>query len=142
MTDIVDRATRSRMMSAIRSKNTRPELVVRSHLHRAGLRFRIHPKKIPGTPDLVLPAWRAVVFVHGCFWHHHTGCAKAYTPKTNRRFWKNKFAANIARDQAKKQALRSAGWRVFTIWECGSSEARLDHLVRKIRKTSPRRRAT
>ncbi len=134
MTDIVDRATRSRMMASIRDRNTSPELRVRSHLHRAGLRFRLHPKNLPGRPDVVLPRYRAVVFVHGCFWHRHPGCDRAYIPKSNRRFWLSKFAGNVKRDAAKTAALRAADWRVFTVWECRVSEARLDALVRRIRR--------
>lgn len=132
MTDIVDRATRSRMMSGIRARNTKPEIAVRSFLHRSGLRFRLHSGSLPGTPDLVLSRWHAVVFVHGCFWHRHPGCMKAYTPKSNRRFWMTKFRTNVARDIATTEALRRAGWRVFTIWECQVTPARLAKLVRDI----------
>jgi DNA mismatch endonuclease (patch repair protein) len=106
------------MMAGIRARNTKPEIAVRSFLHRSGLRFRIHSRSLPGKPDLVLPRWRAVVFVNGCFWHRHRGCPKAYTPKSNRRFWMAKFHENVARDAAAASALRRAGWRVFTIWEC------------------------
>jgi DNA mismatch endonuclease (patch repair protein) len=133
MADIVDRATRSRMMSGIRARNTKPEIAVRSFLHRSGLRFRIHSKSLPGKPDLVLPRWRAVVFVNGCFWHRHPDCPKAYTPMSNRRFWMAKFQANVARDAAAAAALRTAGWRVFTIWECEVSRGNLSRLVRSIR---------
>lgn len=132
MADIVDRATRSRMMSGIRARNTKPEIAVRSFLHRSGLRFRLHTKSLPGKPDLVLPRWRAVVFVNGCFWHRHPGCPKAYTPKSNRRFWMAKFRANVARDTAAARTLSEAGWRVFTIWECEVTEAGLARLLRRI----------
>jgi DNA mismatch endonuclease (patch repair protein) len=138
MADIVDRATRSRMMSGIRARNTKPEVAVRSFLHRAGLRFRLHSKSLPGTPDLVLPRWHAVVFVHGCFWHRHPGCSKAYTPKSNRRFWMTKFRMNIARDAVAIAALRHAGWRVFTVWECQASAANLRRLVAAIRRGQSR----
>jgi DNA mismatch endonuclease, patch repair protein len=112
MVDIVDRATRSRMMSGIKGKNTKPELIVRSYLHRCGLRFRLHDRRLPGKPDLVLRRHRAVVHVHGCFWHQHEDCQFAYMPKSNRQFWKDKLKG-------------SEGWRVFTIWECEAADKRV-----------------
>lgn len=130
--DIVSKAKRSSMMSGIRGKDTDPELRVRSHLHRAGLRFRLHAKGLPGRPDIVLPRWRTVVFVHGCFWHRHPGCRYAYTPSSNRPFWRSKFAANVERDRRKVRQLRKAGWTVLTVWECRTSSPQLDHLVRRI----------
>jgi DNA mismatch endonuclease (patch repair protein) len=132
MADNVDRATRSRMMSRIGSSDTAPEIIVRSYLHRAGLRFRLHERALPGTPDVVLPKWRVALFVHGCFWHRHRNCRFAYTPKSNRRFWKTKFAANVSRDAEKATQLRRAGWRVLTIWECQLSPARLHRLAASI----------
>src|SRR4051812_7398106 len=96
--DIVDRTTRSRMMSGIRNKNTRPEIAIRQALHAAGYRFRLHRRDLPGSPDIVLPRHRIAVFVHGCFWHRHLGCRFATSPKTNQDFWNTKFAANVARD--------------------------------------------
>lgn len=119
MTDIVDAATRSRMMAAVRQKNTKPELVLRRLLHREGLRFRLHRKDLPGKPDIVLQRHRAVVFVHGCFWHRHPGCRLASTPRTRVEFWEAKFAANRTRDRRVAETLRADGWRVFTVWECG-----------------------
>lgn len=118
MTDIVDQQTRSRMMSAIRGKDTKPELALRRALHSRGFRFRLHSQKVHGRPDLVLPKYRAIVFVHGCFWHRHEGCRYATTPATRSEFWEAKFAANVARDSAVRGALLAAGWRVATIWEC------------------------
>lgn len=118
MTDIVDQQTRSRMMSGIRGKNTKPELALRRALHARGFRFRLHSKKVHGRPDLVLPKYRAVVFVHGCFWHQHEGCRYATTPATRSEFWQAKFAANVARDNSVRGALLDEGWRVATIWEC------------------------
>ena len=132
MADIVDRVTRSRMMSRIGTSDTEPEIIVRSQLHRAGLRFRLHVRALPGTPDIVLPKWRVVLFVHGCFWHRHRNCRFAYTPKSNRRFWKAKFLANVSRDAEKTTQLRRAGWRVLTIWECQLSPARLQRLAGSI----------
>ena len=134
MADIVDRATRSRMMSAIRSKNTDPELRVRRHLHRSGLRFRLHDARLPGRPDIVLARYRTVIQVHGCFWHRHDRCEFAYTPSSNRRFWTKKFRENVERDARSERQLRELGWRVIVVWECEiSSSRRLDRLVRQIR---------
>src|SRR5687768_5572518 len=136
MADIVDPRTRSRMMSGIRGKNTKPELAVRSYLHRRGLRFRLHGRGLPGRPDLVLPRFRAVVFVHGCFWHQHEGCRFAYSPVSNRRFWEAKLRGNAERDRRHAIALAEAGWRVFVVWECeiGRPQA-LDRLIRLITRT-------
>ena len=118
MIDVVDQKTRSRMMSGIRGKDTRPEMLVRSGLHRLGFRFRLHARNLPGSPDLVLKRYRAVVFVHGCYWHRHEGCRYATTPATRPEFWQEKFEANVERDQRHQKMLREAGWRVFVVWEC------------------------
>lgn len=119
MADIVDPRTRSRMMAGIKGKDTRPELLIRSALHKAGFRFRLHDKRLPGSPDLVLPKYRAVIFVHGCYWHRHKGCRFATTPATRTEFWGNKFRRNVERDERNRVQLLDDGWRVFTIWECG-----------------------
>lgn len=116
--DIVDSPTRSRMMSGIRGKNTRPEVALRRALHACGFRYRLHVKQLPGKPDLVLARYQAVIFVHGCFWHHHGNCAYAATPATRADFWMQKFRMNIARDHDVKTALLADQWRVATIWEC------------------------
>ena len=118
MADIVDEQTRSRMMSGIRGKNTKPELALRRALHARGFRFRLHSSVVLGRPDLVLPKYHAVVFVHGCFWHRHEGCRYTTSPSTRPEFWQAKFAANIARDSTVRRDLLEAGWRVATIWEC------------------------
>ena len=118
MADTLTKAERSRLMSKIRSKNTGPERAVRSLLHRAGYRFRIHVRSLPGTPDVVLPASRVVVFVHGCFWHRHKGCKIATTPKTHKKFWFDKFAKNVANDLKHRRRLRRLGWRVVVVWAC------------------------
>lgn len=118
MPDIVDRATRSRMMAGIGNRNTVPELVLRRALHALGLRYRLHDRKLPGTPDLVFPRFRAVCFVHGCFWHRHAGCPYATTPATRPEFWKAKFDSNVERDRRNRLALIEAGWRVAIVWEC------------------------
>lgn len=110
-------------MSRIRGKDTRPELLLRRAVHRLGLRYRLHPKELPGRPDLVFPKYHAVVFVHGCFWHRHAGCSIATTPKSNVDFWRAKFEANVARDQRNVASLESLGWRVFTVWECETNTA-------------------
>lgn len=118
MVDVVDSVTRSRMMANIKGKDTRPEIALRKALHALGLRFRLHGKRLPGTPDIVLPKWRAAIFVHGCFWHRHEGCRYASSPSTRREFWNEKFAANVARDRRNQDRLISAGWRVRVVWEC------------------------
>lgn len=118
MADIVDAATRSRMMAGIRGANTRPELRLRSALHRQGFRYRIHDVRLPGRPDLVFPRHNAVIFVHGCFWHRHEGCHWCTTPASNADFWNAKFAANVERDLRHQQTLCEAGWRVAIVWEC------------------------
>lgn len=118
MTDIVDQQTRSRMMAGIKGKNTRPELALRRAMHARGFRYRLHSTKIHGRPDLVLPKYRAVVFVHGCFWHRHEGCRYATNPTTRAEFWEAKFEANVTRDNVVQGALLDAGWRIATIWEC------------------------
>ncbi|WP_374433370.1 very short patch repair endonuclease [Tabrizicola sp.] len=118
MADIVDKQTRSRMMSAIRGKDTKPELALRRALHSRGFRFRLHSGKVHGRPDLVLPKHRAVIFVHGCFWHRHVGCRYTTTPSTRPDFWQAKFDANVARDSAVRTKLIEDGWRVATVWEC------------------------
>lgn len=118
MTDIVDKKTRSRMMAGIKGKNTKPELALRRALHALGFRFRLHSGNVHGRPDLVLPKYRAVVFVHGCFWHRHEGCRYTTTPSTRPEFWQAKFEANVVRDIAVRMALLEDGWRVATVWEC------------------------
>lgn len=121
MTDVVDAATRSRMMSGIRSKDTKPEMIVRRALHKAGFRYRLHDKKLPGKPDIVLPKYRTVIFVHGCFWHGH-GCKDFKWPKSREQWWREKIEGNVARDKAVTTKLGHLGWRISTIWECESEE--------------------
>ncbi len=133
MVDVVDQATRSRMMSGIRGRDTVAELTVRKFLHKSGLRFRLHAA-LPGKPDLLFPKYQAAVFVHGCFWHRHPGCRYATTPKSNTDFWREKFAANVARDKRTVTALRKLGWRVLTIWECQLDTRHLQDLRERIIK--------
>jgi DNA mismatch endonuclease (patch repair protein) len=118
MVDVVSKSVRGRMMSAIRGRDTAPERTLRRILFAKGLRFRLHGADLPGRPDLVLPRHRAVIFVHGCFWHRHPGCCFATTPATNVAFWQDKFSANVARDCRNHQKLLAAGWRVAIVWEC------------------------
>lgn len=118
MIDIVDKNRRSELMRGIRSRDTKPELKVRKAAHSLGLRFRLHRKDLPGHPDVVFPKYGAVILVHGCFWHRHKGCSKAYSPKSNRIFWQRKFAVNISRDRRVETELKGLGWRILKIWEC------------------------
>ncbi len=120
--DLISRERRSWNMSRIKSKNTKPELIVRSLLHRLGYRFRIHKKDLPGNPDIVLPKYKTIILVHGCYWHRHKGCKFAYKPKTNISFWEKKFNDNVQRDQKNQQLLISLGWKVHIIWECEAKE--------------------
>lgn len=134
MADIVDKATRSRMMAGIRGTDTKPERLVRSWLHRQGLRFRLHKSGLPGRPDIILSKYRAAIFVHGCFWHRHPGCRYATTPASNAAFWQEKFRKNVERDRKKTAELRRLGWRVLTIWECQvGGERQLNRLTEKVR---------
>ena len=116
--DTLSKEKRSWNMSRIKSRDTEPELIVRSILHRAGFRFRLHRKDLPGKPDIVLPKYKTVVFVHGCFWHRHQGCSFAYMPKSKKVFWRKKFSKNKERDKHHCQALASLGWKVIVVWEC------------------------
>jgi DNA mismatch endonuclease (patch repair protein) len=131
MVDTRSPEQRRRIMQSIRSKNTGPEQVVRSVLHGLGLRFRLHRKDLPGTPDIVLPGRGAVVFVHGCYWHGH-GCSKGQPPKSRTEFWLPKLKRNKERDAEKERALSKLGWKVITIWQCETSDT--SALRRKLRK--------
>lgn len=118
MVDTLTPAERSARMSRIRSSNTKPEVALRKALHRLGFRFRLHGRRLPGKPDIVLAKHRTVVFVHGCFWHRHEGCKVATTPKSNSEFWVEKFNRNVIRDTAILEQLYDTGWRVIIAWEC------------------------
>lgn len=122
--DNLSRERRSWNMSRIRSSNTRPERLVRSLLHNLGYRFRLNRKDLPGKPDIVLPKYRTAIYVHGCFWHRHRGCALAYVPKSNLPFWNKKFSRNVQRDLEVTSALEQAGWRQLVIWECEIKDQR------------------
>lgn len=127
MVDIVNKAVRSRMMASIRGQDTRPEMMVRRFLHGKGFRYRLHARSLPGSPDLVLPKYRLAIFVHGCFWHRHTGCRYATIPDQNREKWQRKFVQNVERDQRNINQLLERGWRVIVVWECGlrTAESRI-----------------
>jgi DNA mismatch endonuclease (patch repair protein) len=116
--DRLDKSRRSWNMGRIKGRDTVPEIAVRSILHRAGFRFRLHRKDLPGRPDIVLPGRKIVIFVHGCFWHRHEGCKYSYTPKSNVAFWQGKFEGNVARDRKNAKDLKAVGWRVVVVWEC------------------------
>ena len=118
MTDNLTAEQRRKCMSRIGGKNTKPEKIVSSWLHQRGYRFRLHRKDLPGKPDIVLPKYKTVVFVHGCFWHQHEGCRKALLPQTNKDFWLKKLQQNAIRDQAVQEQLETCGWKVFVIWQC------------------------
>lgn len=115
--DTVEPHIRSKIMASVGQKNTGVEVLLRKALHHRGLRYRLHDRSLPGSPDLVFPRFHAVVFVHGCYWHAH-GCHRSTVPKTRKAFWSAKFSANKARDLKKADTLRAAGWRVLTVWEC------------------------
>lgn len=133
MADVVDPATRTRMMRGIKGQDTQPELAVRRYLHAAGLRFRLHDRRLPGSPDVVLPRFRTVVLVHGCFWHRHEGCPYATTPSSRPDFWSRKFAQNVLRDADNVRALQAAGWAVLTMWECRARDPlQLDELFWRV----------
>ena len=118
MTDVINKATRSRMMAGMKGKNTVPELVLRQAMHKRGFRFRLHVKQLLGRPDLLFPKYKAAVFVHGCFWHRHRNCRYAKTPATRIEFWQTKFAANVAGNSAAVVWLTKNGWRIAILWEC------------------------
>ena len=118
MSDVHTPSVRSYNMSRIRGKNTKPELLVRQHLHSLGFRYRLHTATLPGKPDLVLAKYRTVVFIHGCFWHCHEGCRYFVVPKTRTDFWMNKIGRNVANDLRQQSELVAQGWRVITVWEC------------------------
>jgi len=133
MADIVDPATRSRMMSGIRDKHTRPELLLRKLLHASGFRFRLHRRDLPGSPDIVLPIRNVAIFVNGCFWHAHEGCRFATLPRSRQSFWKKKLEGNRARDHVAVERLLDQEWRVLVVWECAlRSSIDLDRVSSKV----------
>ncbi len=134
MADRIPPEHRSWNMSRIRGRDTKPEVLVRSLLHRMGYRFRLHRTDLPGKPDIVLPKYRTIVLVHGCFWHRHRNCRFAYTPKSRMEFWNAKFARNVERDLDVRRQLRKLGWKVVVVWECQLTKVhRLHALFSRIR---------
>lgn len=139
MADKLSSTQRKYCMSRIRGKNTKPEILVRKGLHARGFRFRLHNKKLPGSPDIVLPKYGVAIMVNGCFWHGHKGCRYATKPKTNVEFWETKIARNLHRDEVTNAHLEALGWHVITVWECELREksilaSRLDALAEEIRE--------
>jgi DNA mismatch endonuclease (patch repair protein) len=124
MTDVVSTARRSQMMSGIKAKNSRPEMLVRKALFAMGHRFRLHRRDLPGTPDIVMSGRKIAIFVHGCFWHSHHGCRYAKVPSTRTEFWSAKLQTNIERDQRVADKLAEMGWRVLNVWECSTRDPR------------------
>lgn len=118
MADVHDKVTRSKNMAAIKGRNTKPEMLVRRFLHANGFRYKLHDKSLPGKPDIVLPKYKTVIFVHGCFWHGHKGCKYFVVPKTRTEWWLNKINGNIANDKKAIKALKKEGWKIINLWEC------------------------
>ena len=133
--DKISKNHRSWNMSRINGSDTKPEIAVRSFLHRQGLRFRVNDKKLPGKPDIVLKKYSTVVFVDGCFWHRHPSCRFAYTPKSRIKFWNGKFEKNIERDKNVNKLLKKLSWNIIRIWECEISDKKLEDLISIIRKS-------
>ncbi len=129
--DVFSPEKRSRIMSRISGKNTKPEIYIRSLLHRLGYRFRLHRADLPGKPDITLPKHKKIIFVHGCFWHGHEGCRRAKRPDTNKEFWDKKIEGNIARDKHNREKLETLGWKVMVVWTCEikQSEPPVDKLI-------------
>ena len=127
--DVHSKKTRSYNMSQIKGKNTKPEETVRKYLFSKGFRYRKNDKRLPGTPDIVLPRYKTVIFVNGCFWHGHKGCKFFVWPKSNQQFWKNKITANIERDQRKRKKLEDLGWNVIVIWECELKKPQIENTL-------------
>lgn len=132
--DVHDKTTRSYNMSKIKGKNTKPEEKVRKYLFSQGFRFRKNDKRLPGTPDIVLPRYRMVIFVNGCFWHGHSGCKYFVWPKSNADFWKSKIEKNIIRDRIKEEELHALGWRVIVVWECELKSGRADESLEQLKR--------
>lgn len=138
MTDVHTKEKRSYNMSRIRSKDTKPEMLVRKFLFAKGFRYRLHDKKLPGRPDIVLPKYKSVIFIHGCFWHGHEGCKYFVIPKTRKEWWLNKISGNQTRDEQSVKLLKQHGWNIITVWECDLKKnivtGTLDHLENQLYK--------
>jgi DNA mismatch endonuclease (patch repair protein) len=129
MADVHSKEARSKNMAAIKGKNTKPELLVRKFLHANGYRYKLHDKSLLGKPDIVLPKYKTVIFVHGCFWHGHKGCKYFVVPKTRTDWWLNKIQGNIANDNKASRALKKEGWKIMTIWECSLKPANVERTL-------------
>ena len=135
MTDVFSKAKRSWVMSRVGQKDTRPEISVRKLLYAAGFRYRLHVAGLPGKPDIVLPRAKHVIFVHGCFWHHHPGCSRSSFPASNSAFWEQKITGNVRRDKNVRRKLRQLGWSVTTIWDCQiNNRAKREHCFKNLLK--------
>jgi DNA mismatch endonuclease, patch repair protein len=132
MADVHNKATRSFNMSQIKGKNTKPEMLVRKFLHAQGFRYKLHDRKLPGRPDLVLPKYKTIIFIHGCFWHGHVSCSYYVVPKTRTDWWLNKINGNIANDQKAMAALKKGGWKIITIWECDLKANKISETLAKL----------
>ncbi|HRI21306.1 MAG TPA: DNA mismatch endonuclease Vsr [Panacibacter sp.] len=137
MADVHTKEQRSYNMSCIKSRNTKPEIMVRSFLHRNGFRYKLHDKNLPGKPDIVLPKYKTIIFIHGCFWHGHTNCKYYVVPKTRTEWWLDKINGNIAKDVLAVKALKKEGWKIIIVWECQLKPANqmktLHQLVRRLK---------
>ena len=134
MADVHDKATRSYNMSQIRSRNTKPEMLVRRFLHAEGFRYKLHDKKLPGKPDIVLPKYKTVIFIHGCFWHGHKDCRYFVVPKTRTEWWLNKINSNITNDTKAVKALKKENWRILNLWECDLKSTKLSTTLSRLLK--------
>ncbi|MBV8391066.1 MAG: DNA mismatch endonuclease Vsr [Mucilaginibacter sp.] len=137
MADVHSKEARSYNMSRIRSKDTKPEMLVRRFLHKNGFRYRLHVKDLPGKPDIVLPKYKTVIFIHGCFWHGHEGCKYYVVPKTRTDWWLHKIGTNIANDINAETALKNAGWKVIKIWECLLKKKEIEYTLNNLKSLIP-----
>lgn len=135
MADVHSREVRSYNMSRIRSKDTKPEMLVRKFLHAAGFRYLLHDKRLPGKPDIVLPKYKTVIFIHGCFWHGHQGCRYYVIPKTRTEWWLSKINGNILKDCRAAEELKASGWKVIEIWECSLKKAVQTETLGELKRT-------
>ncbi|CAN5662751.1 hypothetical protein BH10BAC2_BH10BAC2_01930 [soil metagenome] len=132
MADVHSKETRSYNMSQIKGRNTKPEMLVRTFLHAQGFRYKLHDKSLPGKPDLVLPKYKTIIFIHGCFWHGHNGCKYYVVPKTRTAWWMNKINGNIANDKKAIKALKKDGWKIIIVWECDLRTVKVEKTLIKL----------
>ncbi len=139
MTEKLTKNRRSWLMRRVQPRHTKPELIIRSFLHRCGFRFSLHRQDLPGKPDIVMTKYQTVIFVHGCFWHRHPGCKRASSPQSHRKYWKDKFARNVARDENDRRKLQKMGWKVIVVWECEAMTDPRQALERIVHVAAPSR---